>query len=211
VNPKDFDRIRFITRHFKELEGLERTVPTGLLSLSVGFSGFFGESFLSILLVIACWLGSFLLRRRARSYYRAIFGEVEQPQTSSSIPWSAYLLVLMILALVFVEGGGLRSDVFPRLLLSMYSAFFMCLWIWRGYRRTQVYWLALGILFLGAQPFVSIVPGDRLGFVIFLSGAAMILGGLLDHRFLVREMDQLAAPLHEIEASAATAGMETQR
>jgi len=208
VNPKDFDRIRFITRHFKELKGLERDVPTGLLGLGMGINRLTQSesSFLPLLLLFACILGSFLLRHRAGSYYRAIFGEVEQPQ-KSPIPWGAYLLVLMISALVFLEGGGLRNDVIPRLFLSAYSATFICRWIWRGYRRSQ--WLAFVILLLGAQPLVSIVPGrDRLGFVVFLGGASTILGGLLDHRFLVREMGKLAAPPHE---TAAAAELERQR
>ena len=49
-------------------------------------------------MVLACVLGSFVLRRVAQSYYRAVFGEVELPATRSfPKDWSTYLLVLVVL------------------------------------------------------------------------------------------------------------------
>jgi len=213
VNPKDFDRILFITRHFKELKGLESAVPTGLMLLGTGIPGFLpGNGLVLPLLVVAvCWLGWILIWRRAPSYYRAILGEVEQPPRQRSLSKSrpAELLALLIPALVFVEGGW-HINVSARSLLAGLSGIFLFRWVWRGHRRSQVHCLALGGFLLGVLACVTQEQLD-LGLANFLCGAVMILGGLLDHRFLVREMGQLAASRHEIEATAATAGMETQR
>ncbi len=218
MNPQDLDRIHFITRHFKHLKGLETAVPVGLAWLSLGIIYFLlprpvppegSPGFL--LMVLACVLGSFVLRRVAQSYYRAVFGEVEVPATRSfPKDWSTYLLVLVVLlipALAYAASGW--SNGVPGFLCVLFSAEFLCRWIWRGHRLFQAHWLVFGILLLGAQSLISSVPEwERLGVVALLFSAAYILGGLLDHRLLVREMGQLAALPHQIEA---TAGMETQR
>lgn len=78
----DLDRIRFVTRHFQDLQGLEHWVPLGLIILSWGVLASHSASWP---LVAALYLGAFLLMFGARRYYRASFGEVESP------PPAAYL------------------------------------------------------------------------------------------------------------------------
>jgi hypothetical protein len=71
------DRIRFVTRHFNELQGL-RGMMTGLMVMSMGISQFFRSLPVAILNVLVC-LGSLIVLLRIKPYYRRAFGEVEQP------------------------------------------------------------------------------------------------------------------------------------
>jgi hypothetical protein len=65
----DLERIRFITRHFNDLQGLRYGVPLGLILLA--WQG-------PPLLRVAGVVGAALLALGARRYYRRTFGAVEQ-------------------------------------------------------------------------------------------------------------------------------------
>lgn len=65
----DLERIRFITRHFNDLQGLRYGVPLGLILLSWG-----GPP----LLRAAGLAGAVLMALGARRYYRSTFGAVER-------------------------------------------------------------------------------------------------------------------------------------
>jgi hypothetical protein len=72
------DRIRFVTRHFHDLQGLRTLVPAGLLTLSAGaVTGVTNPVLLS--LQALSFLAAVLLVARAGRYYSAAFGEVEAP------------------------------------------------------------------------------------------------------------------------------------
>jgi hypothetical protein len=73
------DHVRFVTRHYNDLQGLRYLVPLGLIALSAGGTRYFASW--RPLLEAAFILGAFLLMFRAGSYYRRTFGEVE-PQPS---------------------------------------------------------------------------------------------------------------------------------
>lgn len=62
------DRIRFVTQHFHDLQGLRHWVPLGLVTL--GWGG-------PALLRIASILGALLMAMRAKRYYGNTFGVVE--------------------------------------------------------------------------------------------------------------------------------------
>jgi hypothetical protein len=70
------DRIRFVTRHFNDLQGLRYWVPLGLLTLSVGGTTYFAN-LPFVILRFVFFLGAVLLAFGARRYYRNAFGEVE--------------------------------------------------------------------------------------------------------------------------------------
>jgi hypothetical protein len=74
MTTRDVERIRFVTQHFNDLQGL-RMVPVGLLLICQGLTSFF-LSWPLVLLELTITVGSFFLIFRARSYYRT-FGEVE--------------------------------------------------------------------------------------------------------------------------------------
>jgi hypothetical protein len=71
MDDRELSRIRFITRHFDDLQGLRSWVPLGILAL-----GWTGPPVLRAASVAA----AILLIAGARRYYRRSFGEVEPVQ-----------------------------------------------------------------------------------------------------------------------------------
>jgi hypothetical protein len=69
METRDLDRIRFVTQHFNDLQGLRYWVPLGVITLGWG-----GPTFLRV----ASFLGALLLMLGAKRYYRNAYGEVEQ-------------------------------------------------------------------------------------------------------------------------------------
>ena len=77
METRDLDRIRFVTRHFNDLQGLRYCVPLGLITLSMGGTTYFSNR--PWVILRAClFLGAVLLAFGARRYYRRSFGEVER-------------------------------------------------------------------------------------------------------------------------------------
>jgi hypothetical protein len=76
MDTPDLDRIRFVTRHFDDLQGLRYRVPLGLITLSLGGTVYFSNPPL-VLLRAVLFAGAVLLMIFARRYYRRTFGEVE--------------------------------------------------------------------------------------------------------------------------------------
>lgn len=73
---RDIDRIRFVTRHFNELQGL-RGMVSGLMITSLGISQFFRNGPVIVSSLLVC-LGSLIVILRTQSYYTRTFGEVAQ-------------------------------------------------------------------------------------------------------------------------------------
>ncbi len=69
METRDLDRIRFVTRHFNDLQGFRIAVPLGLITLAWVSSA-------PLRAVLP--LGALLLMLGAKRYYRDAFGEVEQ-------------------------------------------------------------------------------------------------------------------------------------
>ncbi|HEX6863546.1 MAG TPA: hypothetical protein VF414_12055, partial [Thermoanaerobaculia bacterium] len=81
-------RIRFVTRHFNDLQGLRYAVPLGLIALGAGGLIHFANRPLAYLPAVL-FLPALGLLLWARRYYRA-YGEVEA-QASDPVPvaiWS---------------------------------------------------------------------------------------------------------------------------
>ncbi|HVG11177.1 MAG TPA: hypothetical protein VNM67_25970 [Thermoanaerobaculia bacterium] len=70
---QDLDHVRFVTRHFRDLQGFRRLVPLGLLALSG--AGLISRT--SWPLSAALTVGACLLLFTAERYYRNHFGEAE--------------------------------------------------------------------------------------------------------------------------------------
>ncbi|HEX3555245.1 MAG TPA: hypothetical protein VIA62_18625 [Thermoanaerobaculia bacterium] len=83
MKPEDPDRIRFVTRHFNELQGLRCMVPLGLITLATGLTTA-SHSLPLLLLYGVLTAGAFLLLTRSRAYYRTTFGEVERQPVNPS-------------------------------------------------------------------------------------------------------------------------------
>lgn len=75
------DRIRFVTRHFNDLQGLRYGVPLGLITLA-----WTGPALLRSVLLLA----ALLLFLGARRYYRSTFGEVEREPAAELQPVSVF-------------------------------------------------------------------------------------------------------------------------
>ncbi len=98
MTTRDTDRIRFVTRHFNELQGLRILVPLGLIALNAGFLWgfrvFFGPlirfqlgPFVPLVFVLVApmvILGALLLIVFSPFYYRESFGIVERPPVDPS-------------------------------------------------------------------------------------------------------------------------------
>src|SRR4051794_36979486 len=78
MTTRDVGHIRFVTRHFNELQGLRFLVPWGLWMLSQALMDLFGGWPLLTILVVIPMFGILVWMLRADAYYRRTFGEVEQ-------------------------------------------------------------------------------------------------------------------------------------
>lgn len=98
MNAQSIDRIRFVTRHFNELQGLRILVPLGLIALTAGFIGrfrvFFGPllrihlgPFVPLVFLLVAPMvvvSALLLIGFSPFYYRESFGVVERPPVDPS-------------------------------------------------------------------------------------------------------------------------------
>jgi hypothetical protein len=199
MNTEDLDLIRFVTRNFRRLQGLQM-VSAGLLVLAFGV----WEATAAPLFLWPALIVGVLLWRRAHRYYLARFGEVEpQPRRNRD----AILAFVLFLLMIASDALGKRG-LYPQDLLVY--AFLGLLFLWLllsfsgGARRYEVHYLVFGVLFLGlalpARPLAALLPGlYRPGFDSILGGLAFILAGLLDHQLLVRSLGQ--APEFSEEAA----------
>jgi len=81
MTTRDVERIRFVTQHFNELQGLRTLVPLGLIVLGLGATSFF-RSWPLVLLQIVLTVVAAALIFRLGPYYRRTFGEVERRPAS---------------------------------------------------------------------------------------------------------------------------------
>jgi hypothetical protein len=85
MTDRRLDRIRFVTGHFRELQGLRDRVPLGLLLLSAGGTTYFdNREFVLLRLLLVS--GAVLLAFGARFHYWSRYGEVEPESLLASAP-----------------------------------------------------------------------------------------------------------------------------
>lgn len=84
MESRDLDRIRFVTRHFNDLQGLRYAVPLGLIALGVGGLIHFANRPLAYLPAVL-FLPALGLLLWSRRHYRRAYGEVE-PQPADPVP-----------------------------------------------------------------------------------------------------------------------------
>lgn len=222
MHPRDLDRIRFVTRYFYALQGLNRAI-TGLLFLVCGLVA---PGPINLAVLAVCGIPGIWLSSRARSYYRNHFGKVERqavnplgPRGQRIVAVVGLALWISVVALTLYEQNReipflARSPVaIGRCLLLGASAVGVGAWWRRGHCRWQAHYLVLGLLCLGLA-----APADALGpiqrtlsrraptdGVLLLLGAYLLVTGLFDHLVLVRTMAQLPAAAPGAAPSAARA------
>ena len=84
METRDLDRIRFVTQHFNDLQGLRYEVPLGLIALGAGGMVHFASAPLAYLPAVL-FLPAAGLLLWARRHYRRAYGEVE-PQPADPVP-----------------------------------------------------------------------------------------------------------------------------
>lgn len=188
MNPKDLDRIRFVTRHYGALQGLRGMVPIGLIGLMCGLDSTVSRNSSRavdvpvLLLQVAALAAAMFLTFGTKSYYARRFGEVERQPANWPYPFSALspagaalrgdsfaaprrqVMLAFALALA-VPAGAYAAHPSPVLMARpfylVYGLIFVCTWIWRGSRGCQVHYLLLGVLLLGLA-----APGSHTGFLM---------------------------------------------
>lgn len=78
METRSLERIRFVTRHFNDLQGLRYTVPLGLMALGLGGLIHFAGRPLAYLPAVL-FLPALGLLLWAKRHYRRAYGEVEMP------------------------------------------------------------------------------------------------------------------------------------
>lgn len=210
MTPRDLDRIRFVSQHFNDLQGLRLGLPFGLILLGYGGLHLSWVWPLMLLFFAAILTGLLMANRRGISYYRKRFGEVERlpalqeaelspvsvyspagpapltPERRPMNPVTRWILIPAAVALTLfvilraispstafltdnslwypwlqfntpvLEVGGPHPSTWtvlgPSLAQALYAicgACFVGVWLWRGRRFSQSYYLVLGILLLG--------------------------------------------------------------
>jgi hypothetical protein len=209
---RDLDRIRFVTRHFQDLQGLRDLVPLGMMSLGQALASplfyFPGPTAVRLALglsfLLAAGLGGTFLTSRSRAYYRRLFGEVEVGRWEN-LRKSLWGLVPAALALLYLLVTGSLSV--PRVQCAGFGSVLLYRWLAMECRRSQIHHLLLGgLLTLLAVLGPGIYPAAEDVVAYGASGASWIVAGLLDHRLLVRTLGQLPPP----DLDEAGAAMETR-
>jgi hypothetical protein len=247
MTTSSLDRIRFVSQHFNDLQGLRTAFGLGLVLIGLGSLHLVSTWPLLLPLSLALNVaGILLVNRRGRLYYQRRFGEVERlpalygaelselsvyspagPVPFSLdrkpvnpvvrwflIPVACALALFVILRAVSPPAALLTagSSWEPLLAQGEYllcGACFIGVWLWRGRRLSQSYYLIPGLLLLGivglgaclgtVVPMLWDLGVARIGryflpalasfwLANLLCGALLAFVGLLDHWQLVRAL-----------------------
>ncbi len=210
MDARDLDRIRFVTRHFGDLQGLSGLVPMGMMFLTQALAWplFFirAPGAVRIALVSSFWVaamaGTFHLTFRTRAYYQSL-GEVQVRRWENL--WKAlWGLVPGVLVVLYLLVTGSLS--LPRTQCALLGSVLLIDWLAMECRWSQSYHLLLGGLLIALAVLgPGVYPAAEQQVAYAVIGASWILAGLLDHRLLVRTLGQLPPPDLD-EADAAVEG-----
>ncbi len=195
MDTPNFDRIRFVTRHFDDLKGLRMLVPMGSVFFLEGLVTVF-DSLPLLVLFLGIDAGVIFWIYRSRSYYQRRFGEVEPPDKRRRYFQQALYVGLLAIPLYFLYRGAFT---FQRSEYVCLGGALLLTWLYLEQRVSEIHHLILGLLLLGLAAPVHSPSGffrpelARSGMPQLLGGAAWVLAGLLDHWQLVRALP----PLHE--------------
>jgi hypothetical protein len=211
---RELDRIRFVTRSFKSLQGLNYIFPFfQILGLGCIYLAPRWYIQIGVVLVALFVPGNLFLPKHLPRYYRERFGEVEPWPADHSQSDYLMMLLLTLVALLLLSVSKPFMDG-PIFYVSV--GWFMVLhWLWLGHHPSQGYKAVLGVLLLGLAPasaFLSPVANTawriqeaRMGLAQAVSGGVYILSCLLDHRLLVVTMGP-----RDVSHEAAASSSETE-
>jgi hypothetical protein len=191
---RDFERIRFVTRNFHNLQGLWVAwlglfvvlyeVHAVLWSYSIPYQSGLSDDTRGILYVIdpiVMILAFTFVWIRLGVYYRERFGVVQ----AKSRPGLGLVFGFFLIT------SGLPLSAGQRLYFVVGLSWFVV-----GVCRPQMDRVALGLGILALGALKSFLPDlvDFEPFAIFLCGTATLVAGLLDHRLLVRTLGPALDP-----------------
>jgi hypothetical protein len=184
---RELDRIRLVTDHFRDLQGL-RNLPIWAWFVVLGCAQLLHSISFDLVSLSYALVAFFLLPRRIERYYRERFGEVERRPTEH--PRSDYLmaggLALVALLLFFLW----RPYVFGRLWYAAMGSALLGQWLWHGHHPSQGYWALFGVFSLSLTVVAALAfPAlARQAVVEIVIGTLGMLSSLLDHRQLALAM-----------------------
>jgi hypothetical protein len=204
MTAQELDRIQFVTRHFRALQGL-RVVPIAVFMIVVALlppTPWGVLAMLVVALTLIAPMGWPPLRRWMSSYYADRFGAVEPMPVNPVGPRAQRVIaigaLLAFVGAMFLLFGGNKLLHLPEVsrLPSPYlilGGVFLCIWLLRGARPIQVHYLLVGSLLIwlgaagrGSDRMLARLPGVAPQDLAM--GAALTIVGLLDHLLLVRTM-----------------------
>jgi hypothetical protein len=205
MDVRNLDRIGFVTRHFRDLQGLRWMVPLGMFTLFQGLAPSFEHEppAFGIACLAALVGGSLVLRNRSKAYYESLLGEVEVQQTETAVAdWLPVAVLATAIAAFLLATGSLSLLRFYSIALG---SVLLGRWLQRGRRASQSYYLLFGALLLAVAVLAPESPlAARRELTYGLAGACFIVAGLLDHRQLVRTLTDLPPPHLDGEDAAET-------
>jgi len=193
VDTRDLDRIRFVTRHFKELQGLALTFPLGLVVLATRLmhalsrAGFDREA--SAVAVVGVAL-AVVISFAASRFYRRRFGHIEPRRERRTLVESVIGLIAILL---LAASGGFAAGTWVVGFPFFVGLYFFGDWLALRAPTLLVHRAVAGAAFivLGFAMVARALPvhgSDANAVVVALAGLAFVVVGLLDHRQLVRTM-----------------------
>jgi len=204
MNQERLERIRLLSRRFRELQGLRIALAGAVLVLVLGGylittpkpsnNGAMMAVAVSFVVIVP---GVWSLNR----YYAAKFGrQVSSPRPKSwrlSLAWFVYFFVASTLNAKFPE----IPPGTPTLAVVGVASIWLAIrdWPWRAYYLLATAAVAMG--FIASAPVTGILePGMTLAVMFLLVGASMVPIGVLDHLLLVKLMREA----RECQAAAQT-------
>jgi hypothetical protein len=202
VTHQEIDRIRFVTGHFRLLQGLRTVLFAGWLLVLFGSSLLCSLPWLFLPFGLSCVAYHFLSRRIDR-YYRERFGEIqsrpaERQRLDSRI---AALLVLAAWLLLGLAKSWIPGWIESRPLYLTVGAILMGQWLRLGRPATLAHRALLGGFLLALAP-LSVFAVPAWGFQGAVISATLALCGLLDHRQLELAMGPCRGVLGEAAPAA---------
>lgn len=199
---QEHERVRYVTRNFGDLQGL-KSVLTGALFLAMVPMYASGFQW-GLVLMVAVLLGVGPLWLVVDRYYELRFGRVRA--ASGGHPRSRTLIRAAGMAVYVVAVVG-EIQLQPTVSLLAIGMALTTLAFWWTERPFKGYYLVVSALLVGVAllPLIGLLPSERSpqfnsGMVFVITGAFLILRGVMDHRWLVRNMKPL--PEEEGDGSA---------
>lgn len=204
-------QIRYVTANYSQLQGL-RLVPLGV-ALLLATPLYAGWHFAQSGLLLALWLLPLAvglgLHRLVGAYYARTVGRVQPARRPAPGPPArlAHWLGWAVFVAVLVGGPRLGS---PRLTLIGFSVLVcatLLASLWQaGHLRPRLHWLLLAALLAGVNlllltPLPLLRPdrwSDDTLFALWVGSVSLglIVGGLLDHRLLMRAVTPIPEERH---------------